>query len=827
MGLSAYSWVNSKKLTEDIAELARPKRKTALINEIDARLSKLTTLYLQRKIGEIDVETHNQLVDDLKESIVKLNELYIDSMQMTSVSLSAIPLLLDSIKISFQDIAILKDEFQQNFNSRIIKQININLESADIRDLVMVENSLSTEITRIIEKDITMLDDSVKEESKNIFQRLFSKKSEPAEPTNQKLQKVKLDTTQIKTDSVFSTTFDTLQMQEGIEELKFKISKILQVEQVKSEEIWEKEKELYVSTVGLISNLEEIIFDYQTGERDRFRELADKTVLESDFYQKYILTIIGLFGLVSIILLGLLMRDINRIRYYQKLLEDNKRQITIRFEQKQRFLNTLSHELRTPLTAIIGFAELLESKDSENRQAILSNSKYLLEMANEILDFAKLEANKIEVNKVPTNIHGFMKNIEANMAAIIKQANLKAYFEYPKDDLWVLIDPLRMQQVIYNLVHNAVKFTNEGSVGCKMEIGGIANNKVQLNFSIVDTGIGIGAEEMDLIFTDYQQAGTHKNKSKGTGLGLGIVQRLVELMDGELKVESELGKGSCFTINLSVEKTLPIEHSENFVAEIGEAQLSANQDKHILVVDDDDYILRLYEKVIGGFNYKISTLNNPLEVASFLRKHQVDMLITDIRMPEKDGITLVKELKAGGLLPRKAVYCSANIQLENEITDGTERLFDGFLLKPFSQRDIFLMLQRMFETDGHIIEVSKVENLAVEGEIDFSDIYTFTMNDASFFDEIINDYYAINGEELKKLQGALGKKQLAEAAELVHKLASRFGQIKANGQFDPMQIENQLRENQSSIIEEAKQLCDFWMKMNELMKQKMMDSSTS
>ncbi|MCC5930614.1 MAG: response regulator [Cyclobacteriaceae bacterium] len=827
-GLATFSWLISNRLKNDIEELIRPKEKSIIIKEIASKLSRLNSLYLKLDTDEGIIFEHSLLIEELKNDIEKLKKVYREEEDLSINDLENIPESLDSIKHAYIEVKKLKNDFYKTFSRRLENRLLESIESANIKDLVYIENNLVTEITQIIEKDFVFIDDSVKAESSNFFQRLFGRNREkPVDTTsgrpNQIKENVKIDTIlHVLKDSI-DAKYDTLRITEGLENLKLELSRMLIAEQNTALSIRKKEQDLYETNLNVIGNLEKIIYSYQINEEIRSEKLAQETLNTTQTHQRVILFVIGLFGMFSLIAIGFLMRDINRSKYYQSRLEKSEKEISKRFKQKQNLLNTLSHEIRTPLTSIMGFADLLPENNKEFKEAILSNSQYLLQIANEILDLAKLEADKIEVNPKPTDLVETLKKIQKTMLPLVKAADLDSEFEYPSGSIWVELDSYRLQQILYNLMHNAIKFTPEGSVKMKALVQQETEENLDVSISIEDTGVGMDTEELKKVFNDYHQSGTKNSKMQGIGLGLGIVKKLVQLLNGELKVKSSKGKGTAFIITLNLkklEKPIPVETSQanSLISKVNLKGLK------IAVLDDDPYITKLYKNILGKSGATLSIFNDPYKfLKTWESSDKFNILFSDIVMPQLKGTELIKIIDSNVKRPDYVIAATANIFIDS--IDETElKQFDLLLTKPFTMETLFDAIRSVYPDRFTGIEKQTQHHTELETKeplFDLSALKEFTQDDEDFLHELLEEMITQNEADLHALSDALESENAEASADLVHKLSSRFEQIKARGEINTRNTEIKLRSGNSIALKEASLALKNWLTINELLKKEL------
>ncbi len=361
---------------------------------------------------------------------------------------------------------------------------------------------------------------------------------------------------------------------------------------------------------------------------------------------------------------------------------------------KSRFLATMSHEIRTPLNGVIGMAELLSDTELSEKQRkyadiINSSADVLLSIIGDILDFSKIEAGEMELNPVPMNLYRHTKDILSVMTSPADERNVELIFKYDSDlPAAVLLDPVRIKQMILNLVGNAVKFTRNGYV--LIDIRGAGHDgagNLRLRLSVSDNGIGIPKEMHDEIFKDFTQGDTSTTREYGgTGLGLAICRKLTELMSGEIGVNSEPGKGSTFWIEI------PIQETDVLVEALGPPLDPASvsdraRAQHILVVDDFPPNLDVLGGYLKSWGIRHHCVSSPKEALAAIEQARKDgapftLGLIDYVMPEMNGEALAKaihNLPDGPAIPLILVTAAYKI---GDIHKTHEMGFVHSLLKP-------------------------------------------------------------------------------------------------------------------------------------------------
>lgn len=375
---------------------------------------------------------------------------------------------------------------------------------------------------------------------------------------------------------------------------------------------------------------------------------------------------------------------------------------------KSQFLANMSHEIRTPIHGIMGMNEMvLRETQDDNVRGYAKNIKHasenLLEIINGILDFSKIEAGRIEIEEGAYSVRGLLNDVVNMVAHIASKKGLE--FEVNVDEnlpAELYGDVGKIRQVMVNLLNNAVKYTNEGKVTLTVR-GNLVNDNINLKIKIKDTGIGIKEENIEKLFADFERVDTEKNKDiEGTGLGLAIVNRLIQYMGGRIKVSSEYGKGSTFSVcvpqKIIDRKAIgdykmaleAVEISEEGIRTAGFVAPTAK----ILVVDDHEMNLLVLKNLLKESKAQVTTCGSGKECIDLMIKNSYDVVFLDHMMPEMDGIeTLEQLIKKNLKKDSKIVALTANAIVgvkEMYLSKG----FDDYLSKPIDTRNLEKLLLR-------------------------------------------------------------------------------------------------------------------------------------
>lgn len=382
--------------------------------------------------------------------------------------------------------------------------------------------------------------------------------------------------------------------------------------------------------------------------------------------------------------------DITEQKLNEHELEESKISAEQSSRMKSEFFADISHDIRTPLNAIIGFSELLSPElqsppHNGYIRSILSASRSLLNIINDILDLAKLESGKIEILSEQVSIEVLARETKALFTAEADKKGLE--LEIVIDDSVpsiVMLDEIRIKQVLNNLVGNAIKFTENGKISITFSASPARLKRhTDLIISVEDTGIGIAHTDKNEIFKPFRQRKGQGGKMGGTGLGLAICKRLIEVMDGKITLTSDPGKGSKFEIrmrNIEIEKLMGNLRPES----VSKARLFQFANQRVLVVDDAISNRELLTEALSAVGLDVFSAKDGAEAVELAKQNDPELIIMDIRMPVKDGIQATKEIKAYKNIPIIALTASVGT-----MEDKYKEIFNGFLHKPIKLYDLF------------------------------------------------------------------------------------------------------------------------------------------
>ena len=402
---------------------------------------------------------------------------------------------------------------------------------------------------------------------------------------------------------------------------------------------------------------------------------------------------------------------------------------------KSNFLANMSHEIRTPMNAIVGMSEFIlrDSMDDIARQnavEIKNASVSLLAIINDILDYSKIEAGKMDIINVNYHITSLINDVANMILFRINTEKVELKLDISEDIPRLLFgDDIRIKQVLINLLNNAVKFTQRGSITLKIWCEPVKDDSdnVYIYVSVKDTGIGITKENMDKLFSSFSQVDTKKNrKIEGTGLGLAISQKLVTSMGGDITVTSEYGKGSDFTFfvkNLVVDETPIGKFSKTVSSKRGTdfKNTFVAPNTHILLVDDNEINIRVCEGLLKPYKIRVRSVQSGQEAIELARTGRYDLIFMDHMMPGMDGVEATRIIRSSENSYRNTIIALTANAISGVDDYYKEEGFDGFLAKPIEQDKLDEILRKFIPkkymeeiSDGCKDEYSEIKDMVFE-----------------------------------------------------------------------------------------------------------------
>lgn len=426
------------------------------------------------------------------------------------------------------------------------------------------------------------------------------------------------------------------------------------------------------------------------------REMEITAMRERSFLQIGSLT--GCLFLLLVVSYIIIHRDIRRIIRYKsktvsliKQLYESDMQNKELISSRKKAMHTITHELRTPLTAIHGYAELIQGHDTDNisryAESILQAAGRMIAMSNTLLDFFRLDSGKENANSAPFRLQGMADALLTEFIPLAEAKDLRFTVECC-DDVILMGDKERIMQVCGNLLSNAVKFTQSGNVSFRMEYNGSV-----LSIVVEDTGNGMSGEEQQRVFGAFERLSNAATQD-GFGLGLSIVKRIVDMLDGTIRLDSEKGKGSRFTIELPMQ-TADIAGIEKKKMQEQYQEPYFERSYSVIMLDDNDILLSMARDMYAHYGIHCEICNNTGDLMEAIRTNDYDLLITDLKMPETNGYEVLELLRSSDIgnsktIPVVVATASGSCTEEELLLQG----FSACLFKPFDLSELMAVSEK-------------------------------------------------------------------------------------------------------------------------------------
>jgi signal transduction histidine kinase len=397
-------------------------------------------------------------------------------------------------------------------------------------------------------------------------------------------------------------------------------------------------------------------------------------------------------------LIKILNREIEIKKEFEEQLSEAKTSAEEANEAKSEFLSIMSHEIRTPLNAIIGLVYIMEKENTlqsfqENIDVLKNSAQNLFLLINDILDFNRIEAGKVDIERIPFNFIDLTNQIAKSMQARASE-NLNTIQVIADDDFVpnLISDPLRLNQIITNLVSNAVKFTQGGTIRIKLNQLALVDNFSTFKVEIIDTGIGIEKEKFQTIFEKFSQAETKTSRQfGGTGLGLSITKKLLNLLGSDIFVESELGVGTNFnfTLRLPIDKKLAAVNTNDLQENYKEENLKGLK---VLLVEDNLINIKIAQKIMGQWDVEVDLAENGLVGVDKFNSNTYNVILMDLSMPVMDGYeatTIIREKDK--MVPIIALTASASF---GYLDRALQIVINEYIIKPFNPKELNMKLRK-------------------------------------------------------------------------------------------------------------------------------------
>lgn len=652
-------------------------------------------------------------------------------------------------------------------------------------------------------------DTQAQESKKGLFSRIFSKRSGSKTSNPDPPQPILLPQLNVKQEYTTDTSQAASTQMAPIARVRNILHNVQREVQKQEDALIAKEMALLQQDRQIMDQIRGMIYDLEKRELQQARrsseqaqEVARKTSL--------ILLLVGVFGLASgIAFIFIILRDLTRSSRYKAELKRSRKEAIQLAQAKESFVANMSHEIRTPLNVVLGFSEQLghtslQVQQQEHLQAIRSAGEHLLHIVNDVLDLSKLEAGKLHLHVAPFELKQLLTEVE--QAFQLKASTKGIGFSCTLDQQLhghLLGDSLRLKQVLFNLVDNAIKFTHDGEVSVQCRLKTQRRNRVVAVIEVSDTGIGIPMEQTTHVFGEFNQADDSIiRKYGGTGLGLSISKKLVEMQEGSLTLRSTPNQGTTFTIVLPLQRVVTTLADELLPQSQQQEATDVLAGKSVLVIDDDAYSRTLCQLILTRWEMHVQLANDGQEALQAIQTKQFDLVLTDIQLPGMSGKAVARAIrKENATVPILAL--TANIMSSNRRFFVKTGISD-YLLKPFTEQDLHQKLSKALAHTAPAPAVSALtlhEPEAVSEQLyTLGEIRTFAGDDTEALLAILEVLVTDHRQSLVQLQEAVASQNWTEAGELAHKMKTAFRHLQAYSVLPALdQLEQLLHQQQPTV----------------------------
>jgi len=718
------------------------------------RVSKLfSNVYKTESLARKTIQTNSESdfksylieTDSLKSRIDTLKQIVTTQYQKTL--LDSVTYLLSEKTKNIQQLKTIKnkaeDEVSVNTAIDEITKMEFKLRKLELQDFNKNPNQLGSYQRNVLQKYVDYLNQNIPDDSTNTL----SKKASDSILANSKklLSNVKLKAEKKK------------------ESLNFEENKLLKNEIAISDQLRKVlriiEREIIINSI----------------KNNSLKEKSLKKVNE-------IVTASAIAGLILTLFFSvLIVSDYSKSQVYKKQLEIANFKTKNLLKSREQLITTVSHDLKTPLSTIVGYSELLGNSDINTKQSyfvknIKNSSEYITQLVQDLLDFSRIEAGKITIEKVPFFLPEIIEDTAKNIQTVYKQKNIDLIINVDeKLNTRIVGDPFRLKQILTNIIGNAYKFTEEGYIKISSYV---TENENFFIVRIEDTGIGIEKGNQKLVFEEFAQANENiEKKYGGTGLGLAICQKIISFLGGRLTLESTFGKGSTFEIKIP----LVFDHSEITVEEIKRNIARNTKKQTFIVIDDDINLLNLTSGVLRQEKHEVLSFSSAVKALEAIQTTNFDFVITDIQMPEMDGFKFLEKLrhsKKGIYNNQPVIALTGRTDLDSSVY--TKAGFTTVVKKPYSPKILLETIQHILDNDTlPEVEIHDKEETVSNQLYSLDTLKEFLGYDDDALKDVLKAFIISSNENLTLLEKAITEKNVPEINSIAHRIAPMFKQIEA------------------------------------------------
>ncbi len=757
--VSVTGFIAYKRFSQVINQLTDASRPDLRLITAQSLLNQLSDIENSAKTYNLTNDTIylNQFfhaTEGIEEKVATLKMLNIEKKHALDVD--KIDSLINEKILVLSDLLIIQDEFRvERVLTKIVSKINVNEQ----------EKTNSSQPT-IQKEDLS---------KKNFFNWFKPRRS--------------------KSDSIAQEALSVKHTKDLNEEIKKVKTEEMDIEN----QLRVKELALIVSNQELSRELSDLIESFKAQEKAELIKVSDNAKEQAKSTNQQIALFCISVGILLFLVAYLITRYVRSNNRYKQAMKTAQLEAEHLAISRQQFLANMSHEIRTPMNAISGFASLLKKSDltpeqSEQLEMILKSSEHLIYLINDVLDFSKLQSGKLKLEKINFSPHQIVTDVVEFTKQLAADKDVLISCEIDKEShINLLGDPFRFRQILLNLMSNAAKFTESGSVKLVLSSKKTSEQEVLLTIRIEDTGIGMNEETMSRIFNEFEQAEVSTSRNfGGTGLGLSITRKLVEMHGGTINLTSESGVGTSILIEM------PYSISTETITDSPKIDVAFLKNLNVLIVDDALFNRKLLSTILTNYGVTIYEADNGKVAIDVLEDKNIDLILTDIRMPVMDGIEATKEIRTLTNADKnsvKIIVLSAAVN-DSDVDQYKAMGANGFIPKPFNEKDLLKEIQRVLCPDAERKQVVKKEKeKQTMSTVDFSNLKKISGNDEAFYKEMLDTFVQTTQSGLELIKVAQQNDDYQMVCNQAHKIASPCKHMGANKLYAILkEIENITRD---------------------------------
>ena len=809
-----YGQTTLSELIDSVQEESKPNYRLNLIQDISSSLLIGENSLNRFSVTKLphDLDNYRAMTATIGAKLDSFNSLSITNRKNLQEAQQLNDLIKEKVMIANRLIKLKDQENTSIATNRILHAIKKQEQRLAEESLKIESREIgSIELPTLLDTPLSDLSKEPEEKKPGLFKKLLGrkKKSDESEEATKGPSITWYDTT-----AVVNPVFD---YQKPIEtdEIKNLVTRIGEEEKEFNKRLSNKELDLLISDKEVSERLNRLIGSIESQEQiisdQRAQRAAELTAQTREIMSRTII-----ISLVTIcFLLGVIFVDFSRLKKKRAQLKIAKEEAERLARIKQDFLATMSHEIRTPLTAIVGFTEQLKTvkeqeKIDEYTEIIRKSSHHLLNLVNDILDYARLEAGSVKSHSVAFHPQQEIEEVMGLFQAQAKEKNILLVNQSNVNDLVLMGDSFRYKQILINLVSNGLKFTESGAVTVKAQY-----QNAQLVTSITDTGVGIPKSHVARIFKEFEQADTSTTRNYGgTGLGLTIVNKLIELLEGTIEVESEPEVGTTFTISLPFEES----NKEVVITPVMDIETVDLSGLKICIVDDEPFNLELQRTILEQHQAEVTMVQDPELTFEIMAHQEFDMIILDLHMPKVSGFELAQKIRLNENSSVRLLASTASTTPED--FQGIEEAgFDDWITKPFTTEELVTKISNLVNPKGpgSSPKLRSFDSLEIDGLINLS------QGNMGFVVNMLKLYLDGTEDNFRHLATALELADLEGIRLTAHKMVapSRHFNLKyfttALKQIETEAANSGNLDKIKSSFEEAKQM---WLRIRPVLKMK-------